>query len=52
MYKTWKVMKRRAESRKSLGMGGPGEVQGEGSFKSTKQVLLLIQFFYKHVHFL
>lgn len=36
-------MKRRGESRKSLGMGGPGEVQGEGAFKSTKQVLFLVQ---------
>lgn len=40
MYKMWKVIKRRVESRKSLGMAGSGETQGEGEFKSTKQVLL------------
>lgn len=43
MYKMWKVMKRGVESRKSLGMGGPGEAQGEGAFKSTKQVLCLVE---------
>ena len=40
----WEVMERKGESRKSPGIGGPGEVsQGERAFKSTKQVLFLVQ---------
>lgn len=36
-------METKRESSKNLRMGGPGEVsQGEGGFKSTKQVLFLV----------
>lgn len=44
MYRMLEVMERKGESRKSLGIGGPGEVsQGEGAFKSTNQIFYLVQ---------